>query len=295
MNVYEIVTEKIVSQLEAGVIPWRKPWASIGAPRNLVSGKPYRGINTFLLSASKYASPFWMTYKQARELGGNVKAGEKSTLIVFWKVSLKRDPEAAADEVSSADRASFVLRYYNVFNSDQCENFPDKVTAKIAAAMTSRENPPIGECDNIIANMPKRPEIIHAGAQAFYTPKLDTITLPGVTLFASPEAYYATAFHELAHSTGHTTRLAREGIENVAPFGSAIYSREELVAEMGAAFLCAEAGISPAVIDNQAAYISGWLDKLRAADDKRMVVIAAAQAQKAADFILDRKFKTEAE
>ena len=283
MNVYEIITEKITAQLEVGVVPWRKPWVAAGAPKNLVSKKEYRGVNVFLLGASKYVSPYWLTYKQATELGGNVRKGEKATMIVFWKVSNYRDPDAQDGEISSADKTSFLLRYYNVFNVEQCENLP----AEKIPTIETRENEPIAECERIVAEMPQRPAVGHSGSQAFYSPRTDSVNLPAVNLFNSPEDYYATTFHELTHSTGHSSRLGREGIEERAEFGSTRYSKEELIAEMGSAFLCAEAGISARVIDNQAAYISGWLTKLR--NDKRMVVFAAAQAQKASDFILNRK------
>lgn len=286
MNVYEIVTEKIVAQLETGVVPWRKPWVAAGAPRNLISRKEYRGINIFLLGASKYVSPYWLTFKQAKDLGGSVRKGEKSTLIVFWKVGQFRDSDAQDGEVSSADRARFMLRYYNVFNVEQCDDIP----AEKIPAIETRDNEPIAECARVIENMPQRPAVDHEGAQAFYRPRTDSITLPPVNLFNSPEEYYSTAFHELTHSTGHESRLGREGIEERAEFGSTRYSKEELIAEMGSAFLCAETGISARVIDNQAAYIAGWLTKLR--NDKRLVVLAAASAQKAADFILDRKFNS---
>ena len=134
--------------------------------------------------------------------------------------------------------------------------------------------------------MPNPPEIVHAGSKAFYSPITDRVTLPTPDLFASAEEYYATGFHELIHSTGHEKRLARESILEAAPFGSATYSVEELVAEMGAAYLCAESGISPAVIENQAAYLAGWLNKLR--HDRGLVIRAAGQAQRAADYVLRR-------
>jgi len=136
--------------------------------------------------------------------------------------------------------------------------------------------------------MPQRPELETAGSKAFYSSLTDRVTMPPRELFTTAEEYYATLLHELTHSTGHTKRLARETITEAAPFGSATYSKEELCAEMGSAFLCAEAGISPVVIENQAAYLAGWLSKLR--DDRKLLVYAAAQAQKAADFILGRQF-----
>ncbi len=284
MDVYQIVTDKIVAMLEAGVVPWRRPWTSAGLPRNLVTKKPYRGINHFLLSASKYVSPFWLTLKQANELGGSVRKGEQSTVIVFWKVEQK---EGETDEPGNEEtQRRFLLRYYRVFNLEQCD-LPQARLDKLPKIET-HEHDPIEAAELIIANMPQRPELETAGSKAFYSSVTDRVTMPPRELFTSAEEFYGTLMHELCHSTGHPKRLARETITEAAPFGSATYSKEELCAEMGSAFLCAEAGISPVVIENQAAYVAGWLKKLH--DDRKMIVIAAAQAQRAADFILDRRF-----
>ena len=261
MNVYEIVTEKIVKLLEQGIVPWRRPWTSTGLPRNLVSKKPYRGINYFLLSASKYVSPFWLSYRQANELGGHVRKGEESTIVVFWKVEdLKRSNQDLDPE--EKNRRRFVLRYYRVFNLEQYE-LPQAVLDKLPKIET-HEHDPIEAAERIIAAMPNPPEIVRGGSKAFYSPITDRITLPPRELFISAEEEAATETHELIHSSGHVKRLGREGICEAAPFGSPVYSKEELVAEMGAAFLCAEAEISNAVIDNQAAYVAGWLKKWRA-------------------------------
>ena len=286
MDVYAIVTEKIVNLLENGVVPWRRPWTSTGLPRNLVSKKPYRGLNFFLLSASKYVSPFWLTLRQANELGGNVRKGEESTLIIYWKVDdVKQGTEDLdARETEEKTRRRFLLRHYRVFNLEQCE-LPQAVLDKLPKIET-HEHDPIEAAEWIIAGMPNPPEIQHAGSKAFYSPTTDRITLPPRELFTSAEEFYATALHEASHAVGHPKRLNRKSITEAAPFGSLTYSFEEIVAEMSAAYLCAEAGISPAVVANEAAYIQGWLAKLRS--DKRMVVSAAAQAQKAADFILNR-------
>jgi antirestriction protein ArdC len=288
MDVYQIVTDKIVGMLEAGVVPWRKPWTSAGLPRNLVTKKPYRGINHFLLSASNYVSPFWLTLRQANELGGSVRKGEQSTVIVFWKIDQKtagQKPSETDDTGTEETQRRFLLRYYRVFNLEQCD-LPQVALDKLPKVET-HEHDPIDAAELIIANMPQRPELETAGAKAFYSSLTDRVTMPPRELFTTAEEYYATLLHELTHSTGHPKRLARDTITEAAPFGSATYSREELCAEMGAAYLCAEAGISSSVIENQAAYISGWLKKLH--DDRKMVVIAAAQAQRAADFILDRQ------
>jgi antirestriction protein ArdC len=288
MDTYAIVTEKIINLLEQGIVPWRRPWSATGLPCNLVSKKPYRGVNLLLLSATKYISPLWLTMKQANELGGSVRKGERSQIVVFWKVDqivkaeTETDPEKdAADEKS---RPRFVLRYYRLFNLEQCE-LPQAVLDKLPKIETHQHDP-IEAAERIIAGMPNPPEIQYAGSKAYYSPITDRITLPPRELFISAEEFSATKIHECVHSTGSRKRLNRESITEAAPFGSPTYVAEELVAETGAAFLCAEAGISPAVVENQAAYIQGWLGKIRS--DKRLVIMAAAQAQKAADFILNR-------
>jgi len=286
MDVYGIVTEKIISMLENQIVPWRMPWTSAGLPRNLVSKKPYRGVNVFLLSASKYVSPFWLTYRQANELGGHVRKGEESTLIVYWKVdeAKQRTGDLAAEEPEGKTRRRFLLRYYRVFNVEQSE-LPQAAIDKLPKIETYQHDP-IEAAEKIIAGMPNPPEIQYAGSKAFYSSITDRITLPPRELFVSAEEFYATALHETVHSTGSQKRLARGSILEAAPFGSATYSREEMVAELGAAYLCAEAGISNAVVENQAAYVAGWLKKLR--DDRKLLIHAAAQAQHAADYILNR-------
>ena len=287
MDVYAIVTEKIVNLLEEGIVPWRRPWSATGLPRNLVSKKPYRGVNLFLLSASKYVSPFWLTMKQANELGGFVRKGEHSQIVVFWKVdeiaNAENDTGSDNDEADEKSRRRFVLRYYRLFNLEQCE-LPQAVVDKLPKIETHQHDP-IEAAERIIAGMSNPPEIQYAGSTAFYSPTTDRITLPPRELFTSTEEIYACLFHEESHATGAPKRLNRKSITEAAPFGSPTYSFEELVAEFSAAYLCAEAGISPAVLENQAAYVQSWLAKLRT--DKRMVVIAAAQAQKAADYILN--------
>jgi antirestriction protein ArdC len=287
MDVYAIVTEKIINLLESGVVPWRRPWTSTGLPCNLITKKPYRGINYFLLSASKFVSPFWLTMRQANALGGSIRKSEESTIVTFWRIDdAKREKteDLDAKPKDEKNRRRFVLRFYRVWNLEQCD-LPQAVLDKLPKIETHRHDP-IEAVERIIADMPNPPEIVRAGSKAYYSPITDRITLPPRELFESAAEDAATTLHELSHSTGHEKRLGREGITEVAPFGSAVYSREELVAELSAAFLCAEAGISNAVIHNQAAYVAGWLKKLR--DDRRLIGHAAAQAQKAADYILNR-------
>jgi antirestriction protein ArdC len=259
MDVYVIVTQKIIDLLEQGVVPWRRPWSGGALPRNLISRKPYRGINHFLLSASKYVQPYWLTIRQANELGGHVRKAEESTIIVFWKVEDRRGQAQDESDAESDEqcRRRFVLRYYRVWNVEQCE-LPECALEKLPRIETC-EHDPIEAVEQIVARMPDAPTLEHTGTKAFYSSVTDRVTMPPPSLFVSAEEYSATLLHELTHSTGHEKRLARESITEATPFGSAVYSKEELIAEMGGSYLCAEAGISGAVIDNQAAYIAGWL------------------------------------
>ena len=282
-KVYEIVTDRITALLEQGTIPWRKPWRTVdgGAPRNLVSQKDYRGINVFLLACAPFSSPFWLTYRQAEAKGGNIRRGEKGSPVVFWKWLDKHE----RDEAGQATRKQIpMLRYYTVFNLEQCEG----VEAPPVAASNEAPFTAIERCDEVIAGMPDAPTITHNGGRAFYRPSTDAVSVPRPTLFESAAGYYTTVFHELVHATGHEKRLGRPGITDATFFGDHAYSKEELVAEMGAAFLAGRCGISQETEANSAAYIAGWLKKLR--DDKRLVVTAAAQAQKASDLILNRQY-----
>jgi len=282
--VYQVITDRIIGLLEQGTVPWQKPWTTSEGdafPRNLVSRKPYRGVNTFLLHAMSYGSPYWLTFKQAQALGGNVRKGEKAAPVVFWRW-LDTDEK---DATGKAKRVP-MLRYYSVFNVAQCDGIAAPVTEH-----NGRTHNPIDEAERIVAGMPKRPAIQLGGNRACYSPAFDRVSMPEPETFASGQAYYSVLFHELTHSTGHESRLARKGIAGTdgewSAFGSTPYAREELVAEMGAAFLAGHAGIVERTLDNSAAYIAGWLERLK--DDNKLVVMAAAQAQKAADYILDAR------
>lgn len=279
-SVYQVITDRIVSLLEQGTIPWQKPWhGGEQAPQNLVSKKAYRGVNIFLLNAMQYSSPFWLTYKQAKELGGNVKRGERASPVVFWKWL-----DALNKQTGEKERIP-LLRYYSVFNIVQCEGIPVPV-----ASEPIREHSPVETAEKIVEGMPKRPRIKHGLARAFYSPASDLVGMPAADQFKTGADYYSVLFHELGHSTGHETRLNRKGFSasdgNWASFGSNPYAKEELVAEMTAAFLCGQAGIVERTIDNSAAYLSSWLKRLK--NDSALVVQAAAQAQRAADFILNK-------
>jgi antirestriction protein ArdC len=278
-TVYEVITMRILAKLEQGIVPWQQPWTG-GEPKNLLSGKPYRGVNVFLLTSARYESPYWLTYRQAQTLGAHVRRGEQGYPVVFWKW---REQEEDNEEKEQPSRHyAPLLRYYTVFNLAQVEGLDSvKALAKREKVLT-----PIAACEQVIADMPHRPAITHQEPRAYYRPLTDTINMPARGLFRSPEEYYSTLFHELTHATGHASRLARPTLMDLCPFGSTNYSKEELVAEMGAAFLCGYCGIENKTVDNSAAYIRSWLTKLR--NEKTLVILAAAQAQKAADYILGK-------
>lgn len=272
-RVYDQITERIIALLTQGTVPWHKPWkARTGLPRNFVTKKPYRGINVFLLLAMSYESPFWLTFRQALQLGGSVRKGEKSCPVVFWKQTTFEDKESREPQIIR------LLRYYHVFNVAQCDGI------KMTTAPTETPVNGVIRPEEIVAQMPQRPEIKHGMSRAFYLPREDCVGLPMRERFEQAEGYYATLFHELVHATGHESRLNRATISEKAGFGSNPYCKEELIAEMGAAFLCGHAEIVERTIDNSAAYLHGWLEQLR--NDRTLIVQAAAQAQKAADFIL---------
>lgn len=280
MSVYDVITDRIIEKLEAGTVPWRQPWrgGEAGMPRNLATGYPYRGINVFLLAASGYASPHWLTFRQVNQRGGTVRRGERGTPVVFWKWREVAEHEADGSE---ATRRVPLLRYYTVFNAEQCEGIdvpaPDEPDLDFA---------PIARCEALVHGMPDAPAIETGRGQAAYQPARDTVLMPAPRQFESAAAYYATLFHELTHATGHARRLARPAVMEPATFASHAYSKEELVAEMGAAFLCGHCGIEAQTIERAAAYIAGWLSVLRG--DSHLVVQAAAHAQRAADFLLGR-------
>jgi len=276
-EVYERITDRITALLEQGTVPWHKPWkAKTGLPRNCVSQKPYRGINIFLLLAMSYESPWWLTFRQAAQLGGSVRKGEKACPVVFWKQLKIEDKESGETERIP------LLRYYHVFNAAQCEGLPTS-PAPVETAVGGNSKP-----DDIVANMPQPPIVKHGMTLAYYSPREDCVGLPARERFTNEDAYYATLFHELVHSTGHDSRLKRSTLAESSGYGTNPYCREELIAEMGAALLCGQAEIAERTIENSAAYIQGWLTQLQS--DKTLIVQAAAQAQKAADFILGRTF-----
>jgi antirestriction protein ArdC len=290
MNVYEQVTANILAQLEAGVIPWRKSWrtSSTGPtiPTNAHSGKPYRGCNALTLMWTPFSSNLWVTYKQAQELGYQVRKGERSTSVVFWKfVDRAAKGAQAVTPADGADAKGFAFaKFYNVFNLDQCDGVPvalpfDSTFDPIAEAQTL--------ADAFYAR-PGAPTLAHGGDRAFYAPGRDHVQMPPQAAFETGDAYYATLFHESVHATGAPARLDRSDLD-ARKRGDDNYAREELIAEFGASFLCAETGVlSSRRLEDSAAYISHWLTVLR--NDKTLAVAAAQRAQKAADYVMGREF-----
>jgi antirestriction protein ArdC len=282
-TIHQIVTQRMIAALGTGTIPWRKPWyPATGRPRSMSTGQPYRGVNLFLLSLTAgeqgYESPYWATYRQTAALGGQVRKGERSTLVVFWKKAetQQRDPQTGEVTVKSVP----VLRYYRIFNAHQADGLPDRFYP------APGEHQPIAEPQAVLDGyLARGPRLVHmAGERADYDPATDTIRLPLRSQFRTPEGYYAAAFHEAGHSTGHPHRLNRPGIAAFDHFGSGKYAREELVAEMTASILCAQTGIDdPDTFDNSAAYIANWLTALDG--DHKLVITTAAHAQHATDRI----------
>ena len=284
-DVYQIITDRMLSLLESGTVPWQKPWSASGSeglPRNFVSKKPYRGINPFILLCAGYSCPYWVSYRQAADLGGTVRKGEKGYPVVFWKRLPKTDKATGKPVLNGKGKPEMVLflRYYTVFNLEQC----DGIKWEKPVAPAGKVFEPLEEAARIVASMPDAPEIRHGGARACYSPALDLVQMPHKETFTDSAHYYNVLFHEMTHATGHAKRLARKGITEIEGFGSDPYAREELVAEMGAAFLSGHAGILHNTVTNSAAYLAGWIKALKG--DPKLVVIAAAQAQKAADCVL---------
>jgi len=275
-DVYSEVTNRIIAALESGTPPWICPWRDGSSlPSNLATGKPYRGINVLMLTIEAdmrgYSESRWVTLRQANDLGAKVRKGEHGTSIVFWKIREAEDTDAQTED--EPKRVIPLLRSYTVFNASQLEFLPEKFQLRPSPAVWQ----PLAEAEQVLYE--SGAVIRHGGNRPFYSPSEDIIQLPPERWFDQPDSYYAVALHELTHWTGHPRRLCRvlgrrKGIE--------AYAYEELVAEMGAAFLCAHVGI-PARLEH-ASYIDSWLDALKR--DKRLIFTAAGAAQKAADFVL---------
>jgi len=288
MKAYEVIVNYIVENLEKGNIPWQKPWrTSLGVPKNLTNKKAYRGINILLTAFRNFNSPWWLSFKQCEKLGGKVKKGEKGTPVVFWNwINVKKSTIKADENNKNEDQVNKAIpfiRYYTIFNVEQCEG----LEKHIPEVEKLPEFNPINKCEDIILKAIEKPKIEHGGSRAYYSPGTDHIKLPEKKDFHGPEEYYCVLFHELAHSTGHEKRLNRPEVVNTATFGNHDYSKEELVAEITASFLCGYAGIENVTIDNSLAYIQSWVSTFQ--KKPKMIITASQQAQKAADYILGIK------
>jgi len=291
-DIYQEITTRILEILERGVVPWRNPLRRQGGggwPKNLATKRPYRGINVFLLGVTAwecgFGSDFWLTFRQVQKMGGQVRRGEKSSLVTFWKLYEKTDQE------SGEEMTLPVLRHYNVFNAEQCDGIepPDLLPPDPEA----KPFQPLEACQTIVTGYKNGPAIEHCNGPARYLPSQDRVLIPEPQGFTTRENFYAVLFHELVHSVGAKSRLDRGFEEAPAPFGSAEYGKEELVAEMGAAFLAAAGGISPPTIEQSASYIDNWKQQIKG--DARLVVTAAGAAQRSADWILGQTWEDQAE
>lgn len=279
MNLFETITAKIISVIEAGEASGSVTWAgqgtASGMPVNLKTGKAYSGINVLLLWGTAqergYSSNYWLTFKQAKELGGNVKKGEKATTGVFWG---SRELEETNDNGETETRKAGFAKAFYVFNLDQIEGIVAPDAAPKGSEWNAHE-----QAEALIKASGAR--IIEGGNQAFYRPSTDEIHMPDRVRFENAENFYAVNFHELTHWSGHSSRCDRD-LKN--RFGDEAYAMEELVAELGAAFLCAETGINGR-IEGHANYIKSWLKVLK--NDPRAIVTAASKASQAAQYLID--------
>ena len=292
MDLFQMITDRIVAELEQGNIPWQKPWSGTQGAISHTTGKRYSLLNQMLLGCR---SGEFITFKEAQREGGHIRKGEKASMIVFWKFleSAKRDENGGvivgADGKPEMESVPF-LRYYNVFHIDQC----DGIKPRFVENETPGERlSPDEAAERMVEDYVRRSGVkltIQHSDRAFYTPAADSITVPELSQFSSLAEYYSTLFHELTHSTGHASRLNRLSME--ASFGSEAYSKEELIAELGAAFLVNHAGLETnGSFHNSAGYVQSWLRQLK--DDKRLIVTAAGKADKAVAMILDQQEQNE--
>ncbi len=278
MSIYTDVTSRILKQLDEGVVPWRKTWSS-ALPKNLTTGKEYRGINIVTLSSAGFNSRYWLTYRQALNLGGHVRKGERGHQVVYWHWRTSEELENLEGKTGGRqDLAPCTPFISTVFNLEQVEGVPSPVDDFVSNTAHRLEL-----ADGLFSVMPDRPEIVHSRFEVpSYCFELDRIVLPHLSQFESADEYYVTLFHELVHATAHPRRLYRADARRTNE--TELYSFEELVAEFGAAFLCAFAGINnPETEALSASYIHGWAQAFRR--DHRLLLRAASAAQRAADYI----------
>ncbi|MFZ5571782.1 MAG: ArdC family protein [Thermodesulfobacteriota bacterium] len=278
--IFKHVTDKILAQLEKGNVVWKKPWTSNGLPRNLISKRPYSGINWLLLAMAGFASPFWATKEAVGKLGGRVRPGELPEFVFFWKIQNLERPEGEEGDQSHQSRISIFYKAYQLYNVEQCEGIEKRVPPFV-----HHDFDPIDKCEKIVKDMPACPKISYGVPDPYYTSLMDEVKMPSRKLFSDTGEFYSALFHEIVHSTGHERRLGRHGrMREKFDSHEHRYSHEELVAEIGSGFLCAHAGIENHVLENSGAYIQHWIKRFE--NRQRMFFFAAAQAQSAVNYIL---------
>jgi antirestriction protein ArdC len=284
INIYQEVTDRFIELLTRGVIPWRQPWNHSGIPMNLLTKRPYRGVNTLLLASLGYEQNLFLTWHQIQDMGASVNKGEKGNLVVFTKQVVQ---DVIVGDATVKEKKQF-LKYYKVFNIAQCSGIP----VKMLPEFRTYESTSIEQCELVLQEYHTCPTIVHKGSAACYVPKDDVVTMPKKKSFITIEDYYHTLFHELIHSTGHSSRLNRKEVMENTSFGNDLYSFEELTAEIGAFHLSSYTGIADdAQFENSGAYIDAWIQKLQA--DNRIIIKASSAAQKSVDYILNRVESTE--
>lgn len=280
-NLYQTVTDKIIKGLENKELFWRKPWTGGIEPQNFITKKPYKGLNRLLLSLSNKRCPYYLSFKQINDLKGQVLKGAKSELITYWNVFEKETGEKD-ENGQPITETRFYLKYYRVFNLEDTKGIDwESELEKHMNKRTKYEK--LEECENIVSDylQAEEIEVKHIEQKAYYVPDFDYINMPLQETFKSDEEYYSTLFHEVTHSTMKETRTKR--IKN----NEINYAKEELIAEMGNAFLCHMTGIEQATLENSQAYINSWLKALKS--DEKYIIFASQQAQKAVDYITSKQ------
>lgn len=282
-DVYTRITDAILTHLEAGVRPWQRPWNAEHTGGKIIRplracGTPYRGVNVLSLwlaaTENGYSSPYWFTFNQAKDLGGFVKKGEHGSLVVYANSIKKTEKDDQGEEV---EQDIFFMRGYTVFNAEQVDGLPARFTAPLPQLTRTEDRIQYAEAFFRVTGA----EVKHGGDRAYYGQLADRIQMPPFIAFKDKESYYATLAHEMTHWTKHPKRLNRDFDQKT--WGDEGYAREELVAEIAAAFLCADLGIALEPREDHAAYLASWLTVLK--NDKRAIFQAAAHAQKAADYL----------
>lgn len=280
--IFKHVTDKIIEQLQNGNVVWKQPWANNGPPMNLISKRPYNGINLLLLAMAGYASPYWLTEKAVVKLRGKIKSNESPHEVFFWRIQRSEISTDKSEGEQQKARSNIFYKTFQLYNIEQCEGLEYKIPSYVKHAFS-----PIKACETIVKNMPMCPIVEEKFPGAYYMPIFDLINMPPKILFEKTAEYYATLFHEIVHSTGHKKRLGRHGkMRDVFESQHHAYSQEELVAEIGAGFLCAFSGIENKILENTSTYIKSWLRCFKR--KRRIFFFAAAQAQMAVNYILGR-------